>query len=203
MGIGENFYTIGSRLGCDYPSILTNMLTNQNKVITDYRELHKKVEAHRVLGHKVVCTVGSWDILHIGHLRYLNRAREFGDVLIVGTDSDRGIKLYKNPLRPIIPEGERMEMLSYQDCVSYVTLIDDIDEKGVWQMGLIQEVPVNVFVAVEGDSYTPEQKKRITQLCGELAILPRQAKNTSSTDIIQNVLKKQLIEMVNKFKHGS
>lgn len=83
------------------------------KVITDYNLLREKINAHRTLGHKIVSTLGSWDMLHIGHLRYLYKSKEYGDILVVGVDSDRGIKAYKNPLRPIIPETERMEMLSY------------------------------------------------------------------------------------------
>ena len=60
-------------------------MKNQEKsIILDYNELKKMIEAHRVLGHKIVCTVGSWDMLHIGHLRYLMKAKEQGDVLVVG-----------------------------------------------------------------------------------------------------------------------
>jgi len=92
------------------------MKVYKNSIVEDYEELKKLVEAHKALGHRIVCTVGSWDMLHIGHLRYLIKAKEQGDVLIVGVDSDRGIKLYKkNELRPVIPQDERMEMLKYQN----------------------------------------------------------------------------------------
>lgn len=170
-----------------------------NKVILDLKELGEKTRAHKTLGHKIICTIGSWDMLHIGHLRYLNKAKENGDILIVGVDSDRGIKLYKNPLRPIIPEKERMEMLSYQDCVDYVTLVDDVNEKGEWMYELIKEVPVDAFVAVSGGSYTEEQKKEIAKYC-ELQVIPRQAESTSTTDIIQNIIKSHLLEMVSNLK---
>lgn len=169
------------------------------KVILDLKELGEKVKAHKVLGHKIICTIGSWDMLHIGHLRYLNKAKENGDILVVGVDSDRGIKLYKNPLRPIIPEKERMEMLSYQDCVDYVTLVDDVNDKGEWMYSLIREVPVDAFVAVSGDSYTDEQKKEIAKYC-ELEVIPRQAESTSTTDIIQNIIKSHLLETVSNLK---
>ncbi|MBU2543784.1 adenylyltransferase/cytidyltransferase family protein, partial [Patescibacteria group bacterium] len=102
----------------------------QKKIITDYKDLEKKIKAHKTLGHRVVCTIGSWDMLHIGHMRYLHKAAAKGDILVVGADSDRGIRLYKkNELRPVIPEEERMEMLAYQDCVDYVTLVDDVSEE--------------------------------------------------------------------------
>ncbi len=173
---------------------------SKKKIADGYASLREKVLAHKTLGHRVVCTIGSWDMLHIGHLRYLNRAKSLGDVLIVGVDSDRGIKSYKGPLRPIIPESERMEMLSYQNCVDYVTLVDDVDDKGNWGYELIKNVPVDVFVAVEGNSYTKEQKEVIEKLCPHLEILPRQAESTSTTDVIQNVLKGHLLDMIEQYR---
>lgn len=175
-------------------------VADSNKIVSSLDELERFAKAHKELGHKVACTIGSWDMLHIGHVRYLNKAKEQGDVLIVGVDSDRGIKLYKNPLRPIIPEYERAEMLSYQGCVDYVTLIDDVDDEGQWEYALIKKVPIDVFITVDGDSYTPEQKKVIKQHCGEIITLPRQAETTSTSDIVQNIVKKHLLEAVNKLK---
>ncbi len=158
----------------------------QKKVVTDYNVLRERIGAHRTLGQKIVATLGSWDMLHIGHLRYLHRAKEQGDILVVGVDSDRGIKAYKNPLRPIIPETERMEMLSYQGPVDYVTRVDDIDNQGRWSCELIRVVPADIFVAVE-DRHPEAQLKR-------------QAENTSSTDIIQNIVKGHLLEMLGRIR---
>ena len=179
---------------------LIGMRQSNQKITSDYNELKRYARAHKELGHKIVCTIGSWDMLHIGHVRYLKAAREKGDVLIVGVDSDRGIKLYKNPLRPIIPEEERMEMLSYQDCVDYIVLIDDVNVKGEWKFGLIKNVPVDIFVAVEGDSYTTAQKKEIKKNCGELVVLPRQALSTSTTNIVQNIVKKHFLKAITQLK---
>lgn len=169
------------------------------KVITDYNLLREKINAHRTLGHKIVSTLGSWDMLHIGHLRYLYKSKEYGDILVVGVDSDRGIKAYKNPLRPIIPETERMEMLSYQGPVDYITLVDDIDNQGRWSYGLLKAVPVDTFIAVE-NSYPEEQIQEMKQYCPEVVILPRQAENTSSTDIIQNIVKGHLLGMLDQMR---
>lgn len=176
-------------------------MENINKKIhPNHKDLIEKIKAHKVLGHKIVCTIGSWDMLHIGHLRYLNAAKKHGDVLIVGVDSDRGIKSYKGPLRPIIPEKERAEMLSYQSCVDYVTLVDDVDKKGNWQYGIIKDLPIDVFVAVEGNSYTEKQKKMIKKLCKNISVIPRQALSTSSTDIVQNIIKIHLLDQVKSKK---
>ncbi len=170
-----------------------NLMNKKQKcIISDYPELKRFVDAHRTLGHKIVCTVGSWDMLHIGHLRYLNKAKEQGDVLIVGVDSDRGIKLYKkNDLRPVIPEAERMEMLSYQDCVDYVTLVNDIDDNGKWQYELIKAIKPNLFVTTS-DSYPEEQIKDIKLYSDDVLVLPRQAEHTSTTQIIERMIKKHL-----------
>ena len=102
----------------------------RKKIVLDYNNLRKIAEGYQALGQKVVVTIGSWDALHIGHIRYIIQARAKGDILIVGLDSDRAIKLYKGPLRPLIPEHERAEMLTYLgNIVSFVTVIDDVDEK--------------------------------------------------------------------------
>jgi D-beta-D-heptose 7-phosphate kinase/D-beta-D-heptose 1-phosphate adenosyltransferase len=167
------------------------MKTEKDSVVLDYSRLKSIVDAHRTLGQKIICTVGSWDMLHIGHLRYLMKAKEQGDVLIVGVDSDRGIKLYKNELRPVIPQGERMEMLKYQHCVDYVTLVDDIDDKGKWQYELIKVINPDIFVATQ-DSYPQEQLDTIKIHSKEVLVLPRQAENTSTTDIIEKTMKKHL-----------
>jgi D-glycero-beta-D-manno-heptose 1-phosphate adenylyltransferase len=178
------------------------MPKQEDKIVLDYSALSDVAKAHRTLGHRIVCTIGSWDMLHIGHLRYLNKAKEYGDILIVGVDSDRGIKSYKGDLRPIIPQQERMEMLTYQNCVDYVTLLDDIDNIGNWQYELIKRVPMDVFVAVQADSYPPEQLDQIKLYCPNVESIPRQALQTSSTDIIQVVLKTHLLDMVSKLTSG-
>src|SRR3989304_8666467 len=134
------------------------MKVQNNHIIQDYQELKKVIDAHKTLGHRIVCTIGSWDMLHIGHLRYLIKAKEQGDILVVGVDSDRGIKLYKNKLRPIIPQEERMEMLKYQECVDYVTLVDDIDSLGKWQYRLVETIKPAVFFTTDY-SYPEDQKK--------------------------------------------
>ena len=168
--------------------------TLTQKIVNDYDTLAKAIDGLRAVNYRVVVTIGSWDLLHIGHVRYLLRAKEYGDVLVVGVDTDRGIKLYKGELRPVIPEVERCEMLSYQSPVDFVTLIDDLDENGAWQYELIKKLKPDVFVAVE-DSYPKKQLEEIKKYCAELVVLPRQAENTSTTRLIQGTIKKQLDQM--------
>ena len=164
------------------------------KIVNDYETLAKAIDGLRAVNYRVIVTIGSWDLLHIGHVRYLLQAKNQGDVLVVGVDTDRAIKLYKGELRPVIPQDERCEMLSYQDCVDFITLIDDLDEKGRWQYELIKKLKPDIFAAVE-DSYPPEQLEEIKKHCSELIVLPRQAENTSTTRLIQDTIKKQLDQM--------
>lgn len=170
------------------------------KIILNEQELKLKVFACQALGAKIVLTIGSWDMLHIGHVRYLMKAQSYGDILVVGTDSDQAVKRYKGEFRPIIPEGERREMVCYLSCVDFVTTVDDVDEEGKWQYGLLRLIRPDVFVAVE-DSYPPEQCAEIQKFSSDLIVLPRQAESTSSTTIIQNIIKgnpemmRQLVEV--------
>lgn len=173
-----------------------------HKYVEDYATLMMIVTAFRALNHRVVCTIGSFDLLHIGHVRYLRRARAFGDLLVVGVDTDEGIKKYKGPLRPVVPYVERCEMLTYQEGVDLVTGVTDIDEHGKWGYGLIRAIRPDVFVAVD-DSYPPEQIADIKRFCDEVVVLPRQAKGTSTSNLIQESIKKHLDVMENlKNKHG-
>ena len=177
----------------------------KQKVMPDYTLLARRASAHRVLGKKRVLTIGSWDMLHIGHARYLLRAWELSEngVLIVGVDSDRAVKKYKGALRPMIPQEERIEMLTYLWFVDYVAMLDDVDERGHWQYGLVKAIRPDVFVAVEG-SYSEKQREMIKRYSGELNVLPRQAENTSTSGFIQSSIKGHIgafLDFVEREKH--
>jgi D-glycero-beta-D-manno-heptose 1-phosphate adenylyltransferase len=70
---------------------------------------------------RIVFTNGVFDLLHLGHLRYLRQARRLGDLLVVGVNSDESTRQLKGPQRPLVPEAERAELLAALDCVDYVT----------------------------------------------------------------------------------
>lgn len=88
------------------------------KLILELRPLRKK-------GKKVVFTNGCFDIIHAGHVRYLNKARSLGDCLVVGLNSDSSIRSIKGETRPIVPQNERGEVLSALSCVDYVVVFND------------------------------------------------------------------------------
>jgi D-beta-D-heptose 7-phosphate kinase/D-beta-D-heptose 1-phosphate adenosyltransferase len=91
------------------------------------------IEARRLAaeGRTLVFTNGVFDLLHVGHLRYLRSARALGDALAVGLNSDAGVRRLKGPQRPILPEGERAELLAALDCVDYVCLFDEDDPRAL------------------------------------------------------------------------
>lgn len=90
---------------------------------------------------KIVFTNGCFDLLHIGHVRYLQEARRQGDLLVVGVNSDRSVKALKGPQRPIQSETDRAEILAALGCVDFTVIFDeDTPEK------LIHQVKPNVLV---------------------------------------------------------
>jgi len=92
--------------------------------ILDLHELKEAVNRLKADGKKIVFTNGCFDIIHIGHIRYLKDAKALGDVLVVGVNSDISVSIIK-PTRPINPQVHRVEILSSLEMVDYVTLFDE------------------------------------------------------------------------------
>jgi D-beta-D-heptose 7-phosphate kinase/D-beta-D-heptose 1-phosphate adenosyltransferase len=96
--------------------------------ITKIKSLEEIVRIREKLrreGKKLVFTNGCFDILHVGHVRYLNQARAMGDALVIAVNSDRTVRQIKGEGRPVVPEMERAEILSALACVDYVFIFDD------------------------------------------------------------------------------
>lgn len=81
-------------------------------------------ELHRAK-KKIVFTNGTFDLIHLGHVDYLQKARKLGHVLVVGVNSDRSVKAYKSPFRPIIPLQDRVKVLSALSCIDYIVVFED------------------------------------------------------------------------------
>lgn len=91
-------------------------------------ELLSKLSNERAKGKRIVFTNGCFDLMHIGHTRYLQAAKAMGDVLVVGVNSDASVRtLDKAPDRPIVPEAQRAEVLAALGCVDYVVIFDESD----------------------------------------------------------------------------
>ena len=85
----------------------------------------------REAGRKLVFTNGCFDILHVGHVRYLQAARTLGDALVVAINSDASTRQLKGPQRPIVPQAERAEMLAGLWCVDYVTIFEELSPRSL------------------------------------------------------------------------
>ena len=106
----------------------TDMETPKIKTLEEMLQVRSELRAQ---GRKLVFTNGCFDLLHVGHVRYLNQARALGDALVVAINSDRSVRENKGKSRPLVPEAERAEVLSALACVDYVTIFDEATPQSV------------------------------------------------------------------------
>lgn len=155
----------------------------KKRFVKDHKQLASLAESTKALGLKVVLVLGTYDLTHIGHARYLEKAKENGSIVIVGVDPDKAVKIRKGPRRPIVPEDERLEMLVHLRHVDLVTLATDYDEKGICGYKLVQAIKPDIFVISQMNSYSQKQVKEIKKYAKELVIFPAQAETTTSAKI--------------------
>jgi D-beta-D-heptose 7-phosphate kinase/D-beta-D-heptose 1-phosphate adenosyltransferase len=153
--------------------------------IRERKELLGIIKDLKAKGKRIVFTNGCFDLLHIGHVRYLEEARALGDVLVVGVNSDASVRKLKGPKRPILPEEERAEILSGLGCVDYVTLFDEIDP-----LNLIASLRPDVLV--KGGDWTREQivgREEVEKSGGQVFLIPF-VKKASTSNLIETILKR-------------
>jgi len=153
--------------------------------IKERKELLRIIKNLKAKGKRIVFTNGCFDLLHRGHVRYLEKAKSLGDVLVVGVNSDSSVRKLKGRKRPILPEGERTEILSGLGCVDYVTIFDEADP-----LKLITSLKPNLLV--KGGDWTREQivgREVVERLGGELVIIPF-VKGASTSNVIDTILKR-------------
>jgi rfaE bifunctional protein nucleotidyltransferase chain/domain len=136
-------------------------------------------------GKKVVLANGCFDILHVGHLRYLKGARDLGEVLVVAINSDRSVRAIKDPGRPILDEDERVALVSALECVDYVVLFDEPDVTRVLKT-------LRPAIHAKGTDYTEETvpEREIVRAYGGDVRITGDAKDHSTREIIQRILEK-------------
>ena len=136
-------------------------------------------------GKSVVLANGCFDILHVGHLRYLRGASELGDVLVVAINSDKSVRAIKDKGRPILDEMERVSLVSALDCVDYVVVFDEPDVSRV--LGVLTPA-----VHAKGADYTeqtvPERDKVLAY--GGSVRITGDPKDHSTRGIIERILEK-------------
>ncbi|MBP9738953.1 adenylyltransferase/cytidyltransferase family protein [Candidatus Saccharibacteria bacterium] len=160
----------------------TNRANFEKRFQPDQNKIHTICTAMRELGHKVVLTSGTFDIIHIGHAQYLESAGMHGDFLVVGVDSDAKVRKKKGEHRPIVSEDERLRMLSHIRAVDLLTLKHPDDAK--WQ--LIKNIQPDTLVATEG-TYTQEEVNTLESAFVErVVVLPPQA-TTSTTARLRRI----------------
>jgi rfaE bifunctional protein nucleotidyltransferase chain/domain len=143
-------------------------------------------ELHDLLkGKNVVLANGCFDILHVGHLRYLQGARALGDVLVVAINSDKSMRSIKDPGRPILAEDERVALVSALRCVDYVVLFDEPDVSRVLDV-------LRPAIHAKGTDYTEQtvpERDRVLSYGGVVRIVG-DPKNHSTRDIIDRILRR-------------
>ncbi|MEW6380371.1 MAG: D-glycero-beta-D-manno-heptose 1-phosphate adenylyltransferase [bacterium] len=103
------------------------MLVDPRLKIQPIDRIQDIVTGRKAKGEKIVFTNGCFDLLHVGHTRYLQEARACGDCLLIGLNSDRSIRLIKGESRPILPQEQRAEVLAALECVDLVVVFDEPD----------------------------------------------------------------------------
>ena len=158
--------------------------TNLSDKILSNSKILEKVNEWKVEGKSIVFTNGCFDILHKGHLEILTTSASFGDILVVGINTDNSVKRLKGPLRPVNDENFRSTMLASLQYIDAVILFDE-------------ETPLNLIntlepdVLVKGGDYTVEQivgAETVLQKGGEVKIVPI-VKGFSTTKIIETIQK--------------
>lgn len=131
---------------------------------------------------KIVFTNGCFDILHAGHVRYLKESKKFGDILIVGLNSDISVKKIKGETRPINPEMDRAEVLAGLEAVNYIVLFDETSP-----VKLLEEIKPDIYT--KGADYTVEtlpEAKTVLSYGGKIEFI-KFLEGRSTTKIIDKI----------------
>lgn len=146
-------------------------------------QMKKILGALKRQGKKIVFTNGCFDILHVGHIRYLTRARKLGDLLVVGLNTDRSVQAIKGEKRPIVSENERAEVLSALEAVDYVVLFDEPDP-----LQLITALKPTLLV--KGADWSKDAivgREVVERSGGKVARIPL-VPGSSSTGVIEKII---------------
>lgn len=151
----------------------------KDRYIRDHKKLAKLVKHWKQLGLRIVLTSGSWDLFHVGHAEYLERAKALGDLLIVGVDSDEKVRARKGPHRPVVPEEERVRILCHVRHVDVVTLKPQSEAKN----GLIKLVRPDVLILSKSTRHKSADIKEKKKYVGKVVLLDPQASTSTSAKV--------------------
>jgi D-glycero-beta-D-manno-heptose 1-phosphate adenylyltransferase len=144
--------------------------------------LREVLEEHRRAGRKIVLANGGFDLLHVGHVRYLRAARAEGDVLVVAINSDASTRKLKGEGRPILTERARATLVAALEAVSYVVIFDELNVES-----LLHEFHPDVHA--KGTDYTAETvpERKLAKLLGIRVAIVGDPKNHSTRDLLARV----------------
>lgn len=125
--------------------------------ILNRKDLKDLLFRHRKTGKNIVFTNGCFDLLHVGHARYLREAKGKGDILVVGVNSDDSVRRLKGPSRPLVPEGDRAEMVAALGVVDYVTVFGE-------------DTPAELIAAVGPDVLVKGGDYRVEEVAGRESV---------------------------------
>ncbi len=161
-------------------NILSPGVNFKDRFIPDPKELKRVVDDLKRMGYKIVLTQGVYDMIHEGHARYLEKALSYGDILIVGVDSDELTRFRKGPSRPIVPQAERLQMLVHLRHVSILTL----REKSHGLGKLIETVRPDVLITSASTAdFGKKAVGKYDKVCGEIVTLPPQAATSTTARV--------------------
>jgi len=155
-----------------------------NNKITTKEQIKEICDNLKSKQKKIVTTSGAFDILHIGHVRYLEEAKKMGDILIILLNSDSSVREFKGTKRPIVPENERAEMLASLECVDYIIIFSESKP-----LGLLKEIEPDFHV--KGGTFIPErvkEEKELVESWGGKHITLPEIKGLSTTNIVKKIL---------------
>lgn len=173
-------------------------MTSWKKRLISQSDLMVLSEKLKEKNKKIVFTAGSWDLIHAGQCRYLERAREHGDVLVVGVSSNSAIKQVKGPNKPILDEKIRAEMLTFLRSVDFVTILPEPSCQPT--LGLLKpEVYITVREDWTEDYKASREYKTVVGYGGEVVVVDRQSTAISTTQILQRAIGGHLSEVLKDF----
>jgi rfaE bifunctional protein nucleotidyltransferase chain/domain len=145
--------------------------------------LEPVVAALKASGKTVVFANGCFDLLHVGHIRYLQSARQLGDALVVGLNSDESVRRLKGPQRPLMPENERAEILAALACVDYVVLFQELTVERLLRV-------LKPDIQCKGTDYTEETvpEREVVRSYGGRVAIAGDPKDHSTRHLIQDIL---------------
>jgi rfaE bifunctional protein nucleotidyltransferase chain/domain len=155
-----------------------------NNKILNKEKLKKVLEAQRREGKKISFTNGCFDILHVGHVRYLSEAKKTGDVLILALNSDVSVRTIKGEKRPLVPQDERADVVAALESIDYVTVFDEPTP-----LELIEYLMPDVLI--KGGDWAEENivgRDAVKSWGGKVVVIP-ETEGASTTNIIEKVLK--------------